>query len=118
MAVTASLRQVPAAMLARLRSEVRTQGALASTRDDGAMWEATAAAPERRQCRQTGCSASSGLVPRIKSLVPSVQFVCGAGAGEWMRLGADKFHGGGRDGSGCLLFIFLQSEAEPLVSLQ
>lgn len=118
MAIAASLRQVPAVMLTRLRSEVRTWGALVSARDDGAMWEAMAAVPERRQCRQTGCSASLGLVPRIKFLVPSVQFVCGAGAGEWMRLGADKFHGGGRDGSGCLLFIFLQSEAEPLVSLQ
>lgn len=46
-AVLASLRQVPAAMLARLRSEVQTWGALVSARGNGAMWEATGAVPER-----------------------------------------------------------------------
>lgn len=113
-AVLASLRQVPAAMLARLRSEVWTWGALVSARGDGAMWEATVAVPERSSDRllcQLGACAKS-RVPRAKCAV------CGAGAGERMRLGADKFHGGGRDGSGCLLFIFLQSETEPLVSLR
>lgn len=46
-AVLASPRQVPAAMLSRLRSEVRTRGALVSARGDGAMWEATVAVPEQ-----------------------------------------------------------------------
>lgn len=46
-AVLASPRQVPAAMLTQLRSEVWTRGALVSTRGDGAMWEATVAVPER-----------------------------------------------------------------------
>lgn len=46
-AVLASLRQVPVAMLTQLRSEVWARGALVFARGDGAMWEATVAVPER-----------------------------------------------------------------------